>query len=965
MGEFSRNNDSEAFLHVWNQVCEVVHFPAPLDIVPSLRIDGRFVPLRRIACVASPCPRCEDARGGFQFPWLGPWAVRATVVPDGWHPDDARTRFYECDTMFTDEELTLHGSAITMRDMLTATMARVLYMAEINTLHDLPGASLASVLDTWRQWQQGQRRWRDPSLGADEVPTAMEAFADPIVRHRRALIFWLFHAGNPEHDPGSLRAMWRLLLLVCCGTHFVGARQALPGDHYKQTEFEQQAVMVWCPPSSCSGSSFRFGLQLWAVGLALAIMPGNLGVYAAESLSAASAPESAYTAMGEMSRQRAGQWREQHGLLNDSDFAFTFQSYEEAMAQAGTLVAEEWAAVRAASSSGLYGAVTSALESATPSPQPAVRRHFIASVQCGQARGDLTAGLEREWRAALQRKAEAKARDSEAATVRGALLTFSELQIHMTDRGRAFPPDGVDLDAFLYGGTAAQSRALAGLRWLVKAGQLDHDLSAYDFRGQPNREPKQAAVAEPPMLEVLETKIEQLYNSNNPQWRALLGLWACCFGVLRLTHVNRSSPRRLSRSTFHFRCSKGKQKGHRQGFDYAISSYFMSGWDWSTRWLEDWRALPVLSREKAGINFNEFGKPYSTPQTVKLAQDVYTPLLGEGAAAVSTYSFRRVAPSYADTGWLDGAKMRQEGNSMPLRYASTRYTASVRRKHCLLNSVAGLVRFQSWDQVMAEALAAVERDGALGMDKAVQKDHHTVWQGQLSQKEVQSRFQLPAVVPVPAAARAMMPRQIGGKRLSATLRDGVQLCAAFQSGQCQHGGDECASGRHRCAILQSGRVCGGTQRSVAAPESPPRTGTRAKAAAVVLKPKAKAVQAIHVEPNKDFRCDLQLCWLTESLTSRGGAIIPGALQMQVAITDSQSRALVLALLTDVPFERAQATVGVQLWWVSAGPLRRNIFTDRSQVHLDLGHGDLQEAQGYQRAFCRDCLQRASAVFHPK
>ena len=71
-----------------------------------------------------------------------------------------------------------------------------------------------------------------------------------------------------------------------------------------------------------------------------------------------------------------------------------------------------------------------------------------------------------------------RVREAEAATVRGALLTFSELQIHMADRGRPFPPDSVDLDAFLFDGTGAQSRALAGLKWLVKAGELDHDLSA-------------------------------------------------------------------------------------------------------------------------------------------------------------------------------------------------------------------------------------------------------------------------------------------------------------------------------------------------------------------------------------------------------------------------------------------------------------------------------------------------------
>ncbi|CAE7812806.1 unnamed protein product [Symbiodinium sp. CCMP2592] len=486
-------------------------------------------------------------------------------------------------------------------------------------------------------------------------------------------------------------------------------------------------------------------------------------------------------------------------------------------------------------------------------------------------------------------------------------------------------------------------------------------------------------------------------------------------------------------------------------FDYAVPSHFMSGWDWSTRWLEDWRALPVLSRQNAGINFNEFGRPYSTPQTVKLAQDLYTPLLAAGAAQVSTYSFRRVGPSFATlAGW---SPQQQAGCHTPA--PGGQFHAPSVRQHSLhgvsatqaLPHVASLVRFTSWDEVTQEALEAAERDGALGMDRAVQKDNHTVWQGQLSPEEIQPRFRLPAAVPVPAAAAAMMPRQIGGKRLSATLRDGVQLCAAFQAGHCRHQGDECSGGRHRCAILlQSGRVCGGThgaevcrvKRFVKAPESPPRTGTRAKAGAVVLKPKAKTIQVkampksrgalagsgssssdlppleaaccagagspateifcfrvrrtggrrdrqddaaesralerhfdsiatiggkriqpqfwesreggtlwlsgmptaetLHAYP----RCDLQLSWLTESLTSRGGAIIPGALQMQVAITDARSRdrqwkecwpvirqtlvsggsvvghcvagrhraatgqALLLALLTDAPFERATA-----------------------------------------------------------
>ena len=96
----------------------------------------------------------------------------------------------------------------------------------------------------------------------------------------------------------------------------------------------------------------------------------------------------------------------------------------------------------------------------------------------------------------------------------------------------------------------------------------------------------------------------------------------------------------------------------------------------------------------------------------------------------------------------------------------------------------------------------------------------------------------------------------GGK-----LRDGVLLCAAYQSGECATKGDACADGRHRCAVLlQSGRICGGThgagecrvKGAIQAPESPPRTGTRAKAAPVVLRPKAKGKPEVKAmpKPNK-------------------------------------------------------------------------------------------------------------------
>ena len=109
------------------------------------------------------------------------------------------------------------------------------------------------------------------------------------------------------------------------------------------------------------------------------------------------------------------------------------------------------------------------------------------------------------------------------------------------------------------------------------------------------------------------------------------------------------------------------------------------------------------------------------------------------------------------------------------------------------------------------------------------------------------------------------------------------------------------------------------------------------------------------------------------------------------------QALILSLITDSTFQEAQATVGrlreCQIYklmeqgsiaqWIRhvrktavTGIRRRAIslpkglrFTwtsDAGQRLRDYTRvADLQEVEGYQRAFCRDCLQRASAIFHPK
>ena len=147
----------------------------------------------------------------------------------------------------------------------------------------------------------------------------------------------------------------------------------------------------------------------------------------------------------------------------------------------------------------------------------------------------------------------------------------------------------------------------------------------------------------------------------------------------------------------------GSRKGtNRHG--HLMSGFWMG---LSSRWPEEWRALPPSARAASGLNLSEHGVPCSTPQTVRIAQDLFTPILGDSVASLTSYSFRRVGPTYATLAgwtpqnqlalgdWQDKTRVREQGNTMPLRYSGSRYTTSVRRKHFLLNALAGLLKYNT------------------------------------------------------------------------------------------------------------------------------------------------------------------------------------------------------------------------------------------------------------------------------
>jgi hypothetical protein len=301
-------------------------------------------------------------------------------------------------------------------------------------------------------------------------------------------------------------------------------------------------------------------------------------------------------------------------LLDDVDFAWAFHDHAEVVSAAGHHVAAEWLRIRASDEQGLMhlasetvAAVRGEPASSSARPLRAVTRPYAKAkkrpgrstgrteaapapsalhrrvdaltkvfVQAGLARpsGTLSRALEGERRDTCRRQAQIKASHAEEATVVRVVKTWGELTDFMRKRARPMPPSLVDLETFIHKGTMGASRALQGLKWLNKQGNFGWPLEAVEVPPERKRKlaPSQAVVVEPPMLSYLEEQIQKAQGRGDESWTALGA------GVVRYRHVQRSVPVRISLSTVHCWCPKGKQRRSSNGFHWCVPGTFTTGW---------------------------------------------------------------------------------------------------------------------------------------------------------------------------------------------------------------------------------------------------------------------------------------------------------------------------------------------------------------------------------------------------
>ena len=592
------------------------------------------------------------------------------------------------------------------------------------------------------------------------------------------------------------------------------------------------------------------------------------GAYAVQA--ASEAPPTAETAMERVASTRVSQWRAQWGLHDDTDFAYAFASYDSAVAHGGHHVADAWLQARSnIIEDDLIPRAAAVAESAgsqdRPASWPAPKASMLKKSKMVQAlrirpgpdqpeqvllraealrkafsqakvmrpQGELTPERYSQWQDALDTLAKKKVTEAEGATVVNAPKSWAELRSYMDQKDRIFPPDALDLYGFLQNGTNGPYRAYFSLKWFSKLGRLQWDFSDVPVpqRKTPAKQanPEQAVAVEPPMIAALEERIQAMYEAGDPRWRALLSSWLVAFGVLRYKHIMRARPVKVTPSSFHGYCPKGKQKANRGGFSFCIPATFVNGWAWGEALFRDYSNLDKEKQAASGLCFDAEGTAFSLKYVNELNREVFEHLV-RNTEDLSSYSWRRAGPTVGTLmklsplelcslgDWADRTQIPKEA-SMPMHYSAARYEHSLRTKHLVRLAMEKLVAYESWEtipeQIFAEALEYARQQ----VDKVLKQESRVIWAAPLTKTELQARFQLSEALKLKAAAKreeaqakgglTAMPASLNGKVLSAFMKNGAPICGAFQTKSCPLEKEACP-GRHTCAVMRkSGRVCGG------------------------------------------------------------------------------------------------------------------------------------------------------------
>ena len=564
--------------------------------------------------------------------------------------------------------------------------------------------------------------------------------------------------------------------------------------------------------------------------------------------------------MGLIAEANVQKWRVAHFFEDDFDFAYAFDSWSDALSVSRP-VAEAWRDARAKAESdaakdgqsvyataaghsrlepdvtrasflrrrdctkSLARGIDTALEKEKADPD--VKDRVSGLIACMSVFGALKEDSQQDadgvlmWQQAVERQAWAVVKNAEPVTVYRAMKTWDELSEFMAEH--KLDVGGLSrtsLESFVHS-SSGPSRAFTSLRWMCKHLELPLPMAKVkppksQAKGVLGFQSDQAPVAEPILLGALEEAIIDAWTANNPRVLALMGLWWQCFGNMRAKHLKRSLVLRISKSLCHSECTKGKQQVHRDGFDWAVPTTFVTqDFNWAEKlFLPMWESLSPEQQQMCGMIFDaELKRPLSNECMIQEARRALAHLVEEASLVkMTTYSWRRISTTVGLSAkfnpvelcalgdWQEPSQLQKAGvAAVPLRYAGQKYNESLRVKTEFHSIMTRIWAHDTWEAVPQSSWQEQRGLSLEPVAKAIEQDKVTIFESPRLEARSANRIRLTA-----RQGPNVMP-EIEGKLLAPKMRNGNLLCAAFQLGPCK---DSCPY-EHRCAaLLKSGRVCG-------------------------------------------------------------------------------------------------------------------------------------------------------------
>ena len=395
------------------------------------------------------------------------------------------------------------------------------------------------------------------------------------------------------------------------------------------------------------------------------------------------------------------------GIESRGEFAFYFASRQEAEVEAGPAVAEAWEAAHAECRRGLAPMVrdlyrqkpapcSGAREASSKSsasggsqlkpptlirvPCAGVVRPLASALPCAEAnaghRACLVDILQKASRFASQLLGEeATCRrlldaivnpilvSAEEPTLRKVVRTWSELCEWAQRQGACVAElSAVQMAQFVLD-SRAKSRVLPSLSFMRKHLRFAPELDlAHSFRTAGSagvgHGARQAPVAQPPMVLLLEQRLVAAHKNRNPDWLAFFATWCQTTGCVRFVHLQRSRLIQLDQRTLLFECLRGKQRHLRAGFLWSCPRFSITGVDFGGMFLE---ALMKLEKPEAVkcVAFRVISGEELAPQAVRsqigLAMSEVLP--PAESRRVSSKCWRQVPVTLSLLGGLDATEV--------------------------------------------------------------------------------------------------------------------------------------------------------------------------------------------------------------------------------------------------------------------------------------------------------------------